>query len=127
MGAGRALGRDGPRGNRRFESGRAGSDKKSNSAQVTAKIRMRDEKLREVRTMLSRVAEQRRAFGTLATKIEEKLLQNLTTSEDKADKAERALVVGAGFGDKLDRIEAERDEARRDAAAAKAAATLKGR
>merc|ERR1712091_513244 len=43
---------------------------------VSAKIKMRDEKLREVRTMLSRVAEQRRAFGTLVTKIEEKLLKN---------------------------------------------------
>ena len=44
---------------------------------VSAKIKMRDEKLREVRTMLSRVAEQRRAFGTLVTKIEEKLLSVL--------------------------------------------------
>ena len=78
---------------------------------VSAKIKMRDEKLREVRTMLSRVAEQRRAFGTLASKIEEKLLKNTLEERDRADKADRALIVGSGLGDRLEKLEAQRDAA----------------
>ena len=73
---------------------------------VSAKIKMRDEKLREVRTMLSRVAEQRRAFGTLVTKIEEKLLKNTREERERADKADRALIVGSGLGDRLEKLEA---------------------
>ena len=78
---------------------------------VSAKIKMRDEKLREVRTMLSRVAEQRRAFGTLVTKIEEKLLKNTREERERADKADRALIVGSGLGDRLEKLEAQRDAA----------------
>ncbi|KAH8044167.1 hypothetical protein JL720_17170 [Aureococcus anophagefferens] len=80
---------------------------------VTAKIKARDEKLGALRSLLSRVAEQRKAFGTLVSQIEVKLLATAAEERDKADKADKALVAGSGLGDRLERIESERDQARR--------------
>ncbi|KAH8065582.1 hypothetical protein JL721_8135 [Aureococcus anophagefferens] len=62
---------------------------------VTAKIKARDEKLGALRSLLSRVAEQRKAFGTLVSQIEVKLLATAAEERDKADKADKALVAGA--------------------------------
>ena len=79
---------------------------------VTAKIKARDEKLGALRSLLSRVAEQRKAFGTLVSQIEVKLLATAAEERDKADKADKALVAGSGLGDRLERIESERDQAK---------------
>ena len=82
---------------------------------VTAKLKARDERLAVLRSMLSRVAEQRKAFGTLVAQIEVKLLGTAAEERDKAEKADRALIVGSGLGDRLERIESERDKAKESA------------
>ncbi|KAH8053235.1 hypothetical protein JL720_14714 [Aureococcus anophagefferens] len=80
---------------------------------VTAKIKARDE-ARALRSLLSR-REQRKAFGTLVSQIEVKLLATAAEERDKADKADKALVAGAASatGSAHRRAEAQRASAPR--------------
>ncbi|KAH8053741.1 hypothetical protein JL722_9216 [Aureococcus anophagefferens] len=85
---------------------------------VTAKIKARDEKLGALRSLLSRVAEQRKAFGTLVSQIEVKLLATAAEERDKADKADKALAREAA---KLLEVKLAAAATARDAAEAAAA------
>ncbi|KAH8093038.1 hypothetical protein JL720_5213 [Aureococcus anophagefferens] len=51
---------------------------------------------------------ERKAFGTLVSQIEVKLLATAAEERDKADKADKALVAGSGLGDRLGALESAR-------------------